>query len=160
MGGDVVTLTDENNLAGGLVELNISFDTRVTGQTPDTPFTIVRTRGILNVFPNIVTASQFIVGAYGICVVNGEAFDAGVASVISPWSESFDSRWFYHTFWSIAAPFGTGSGPMQMATQIIEIDSKSMRKIERGDVIVSVIENASTDSCAFFSNYRQLMKLT
>ena len=118
----------------------------------------MRHRGFLAVGLVAGTAALTPVGAYGICVVNGEAFDAGVASVPTPWTESFDDRWMYHTY------FGSLQQPIAVtdqlcATDYITIDSKSMRKVEIGDVIIQVIESGSADTITFLSNLRTLIKL-
>ena len=49
--GGISASDEEDQIAGNTVVLLSSFDTRTTGQTPVAPFTIVRTRGILTVFP-------------------------------------------------------------------------------------------------------------
>ena len=98
-----------------------------------------------------------VIGAYGITVVNGEAFDAGVASMISPWTESVDDRWFYHTYVSTSFTFNA-NGP-SFVNYAAPIDSKAMRKVEFGDVIVSIFESASSNGCSVHHNFRTLVKL-
>ncbi len=155
IGGNQVTLTDEVNLAGGTSVIALAFDTRAVA-TPSAPFTIVRVRGEFNIFSNVVAVTKFATGAVGIAIVNGEAFDAGVGSLITPWSESFDDRWLYHSYWSINQAFVATETTQQNNAKVV-IDSKSKRKVETGDVIVTVIENASSDSITFFINQRILV---
>jgi len=163
IGGVQSTPVNENDLSGSTVEIVSSFDTRTSGQSPNAPFTIVRVRGILQVVSSGATASNFAIGALGICVVNGEAFDAGVASIISPWTEAFDDRWLLHQYFSTMyepGVTGTDGGVfVGGGTYRVEFDNKAMRKVEFGDVIVTIIENASTDSIRFFENHRTLVKL-
>ena len=101
------------------------------------------------------------IGAFGICIVNGEAFDAGVASIPTPWTESFDDRWFFHQYW-IADFILQGSGTEKAPQQDFfnrQIDGKAMRKVEDGDVMVSVMENGSSVGARAFVNFRTLIKL-
>ena len=158
IGGDTQVARDEVNLAGSASVLFLSFDTRTTGQQPDTPFTIVRTRGLYNFFPNTLTANLFVTGAIGMAVINGEAFDVGITAMPTPWSESFDDRWFFHEYWSSAYIAGASTAN-ELSNQGHVIDSKAMRKVNFGDVIVTVIENASSDAITFFVNHRLLVKV-
>ncbi len=137
--------------------IQLSFDTRTAGQRPAAPFTITRCRGSLHVVPGAMSADTTGVGALGACVVSGEAFDAGIASIPTPWTESGDDRWFYHTYWSLAGRFDTA--PV-WSVPMIDIDSKAMRKVESGDVIVWVVENfISGVSLNVFLNQRTLVKV-
>ena len=159
IGGVITGSQSETNLGGNSVALGQAFDTRVTGSIPQTPFTIVRTRGIFNFLPASLAANQDTIGAVGILIVNGEAFDAGVGSVPTPWTESFDDRWFYHEYISgmIRADV---DGFVSVSSAPVMIDSKAQRKVEFGDVIVAVIENPSLDAFDFFMNFRMLVKLS
>ena len=98
-------------------------------------------------------------GAIGIAVVNGEAFDAGVASIPTPWSESFDDRWLYHQYFDCMIMVDTVAdwGVPNFAN--ITIDSKAMRKVDTGDVIVAVVENPTTSPFNFWMNFRIGVKL-
>ena len=91
-------------------------------------------------------------------VINGEAFDAGVASIPTPYAESFDNRWMWHEYWS-APVAGDVAGPTHYYDRHI-IDSKGMRKVEGGDVFVVVLENKSAAHAAAYSlNMRILTKV-
>jgi len=156
--GGETTVTDIQVIAGGSAAIVSSFDTRLTASEPKAPFTIVRARGLFRVGSDNLTAVEFPFGALGICVVNGEAFDAGVASVITPYTESFDDRWLYHTYWAARTQAGTLSQAYWGFETVI--DNKAMRKVDTGDVIVIVIENKSaTDPAQFFMNLRIGVKL-
>jgi len=159
--GGVEVAFNESSLAAGASVIVSSFDTRLAGAQPHAPFTITRTIGYLNVAASVANAEQFSHGAFGICVVNGEAFDAGIASIISPFSESFDDRWFVFMYWSLMYTFSTGAGgASQGVFQQQNFDSRAQRKVENGDVIVAVMENgASTDGVDFLENHRLLVKL-
>jgi len=157
LGGFVGTAT-RTTIGASVVSILQSFDTRLGG-AESLDFTIVRTRGILDVGPLGLAADMDAQGAYGICVVNGEAFDAGVASIITPWSEGFDDRWFYHTYWSLQYEL-PASGSFVGRNFVQTIDSRAMRKVHFGDVIVAVIENANAgDNVSVFSNFRTLIQI-
>ena len=157
IGGTVGNLA-EAVLTSGTSFIISSFDTRVGGGFPEPPFTIIRQRGFLSVANVAGTARVVPVGAYGTCVINGEAFDAGVGSIPTPWDESFDERWLYHTYFGTVAQ-GILVTDQVLASVYLTIDGKGMRKVESGDVIVNVIENGGVDELLFMSNQRMLVKL-
>jgi len=158
--GGTVTTSVRTTVGASTVVAIKSFDTRTSGQTPAAPFTIVRVRGILSVSLLSPTGNDDAQGAYGMCIINGEAFDAGVASMISPYVESFDDRWFYHTFWSVQTELIIAGQASTEKYYDEVIDSKSMRKVEHGDVIVSICENANSgNNVSVFQNDRILVKV-
>ena len=146
-----------STLAGNTCVLFASFDTRASNLI-DSPFTIVRTRGLFSVIDVAVDTAFFPFGAFGAVVVGGEAFDAGVASLPCPYSEAFFDRWLVHQYWSTANIISTGvsHGRLERFT----IDSRAMRKVETGDVICFLVENGSnTEAITFQLDFRQLVKL-
>ena len=151
------------SIAASTAAIISAVDTRIAPVNAIVPATLVRTRGVLNFIPSDISVDRNAFGAFGICVVNGEAFDAGIGSVITPWTESFDDRWLYHTYWSSlfrTDVVGTDAGASAHASSQINIDSKAMRKVSEGDVMISVIENVSSTAAAnFFLNTRTLWKL-
>ena len=156
IGGVSVAFSDVT-LATGVSIVVSSFDTRTAGQLHD--FTIMRVRGLLSVVSDQVAANEHVHGAFGAAVVNGEALDAGVGSIPTPFTESFDDRWFYHTYWAAPFRFIAGAAMTQIASQTI-IDGKAMRKVNQGDVIVFVIENGNNSQGALFTlNQRVGVKL-
>ena len=158
VGGIATVPTNELTVAGSTSVIFSALDTRLSANASlGNAFTVVRIRGFLTVTPLSITSPQFVTGAFGICIVNGEAFDAGVASVISPWTESFDDRWLYHTYFQTMDVFNAAG--VAWFGHRIEIDSKAMCKVENGDVMISVFENASADSVSMFNNFRTLVKL-
>ena len=164
VGGVQTGLTAIQSVAASTSAIVSALDTRVASGEISTDFTIVRLRGILNFIPTDISVDRNAFGAFGVCLVNGEAFDAGVASVISPWTESFDDRWLYHTYWSSlfrTDVVGTDAGASAHSSSQIVIDSKSMRKVQIGDVMIVVIENVSSTAAAnFITNMRILIKLS
>ena len=92
-------------------------------------------------------------------IVNGEAFDAGVASIPTPWAESFDDRWFYHTYWFAPLIENPTTSEFHVIPFNHVIDGKAMRKMNVGDVMVAVFENAATVGVQFQLNFRVGVKL-
>ena len=135
-----------------------SFDTR-GAVVPDAPFTIMRLRGLLSVYPDQNVIVERITGAFGVMVVNGEAFDAGVASMPTPWAESFDDRWLYHTYWQSSVEENPTTSDYQYNFFNHVIDGKAMRKVNHGDVVVAVIENQSSTGAIAQMNFRMGVKL-
>jgi len=155
--GGVATAFGVQAIAAGASTLVASMDTRVLSHVA--PFTVMRVRGLLSVTSDQVGGDEIPHGAFGIAVVNGEAFDAGVGSVPTPFTESFDDRWLYHTYWAAPVAVIAGQSVSQRQEHHI-IDGKAMRKMEFGDVMVCVIENGSNSQGAqFIINFRTGIKL-
>jgi len=157
--GGVSASFNESQLNAGVAAIISSFDTRIAGN--EGPFTITRTLGYLGVAPSATTAEQFAHGAFGIQVISGEAFDAGIAAMPTPFSESGDERWHVFFYWSMMYAFNVGAGGTSHSRNPqMNFDSKAQRRVDTGDVIVAVIENgASTDAVDFLSNNRLLVKV-
>ena len=122
------------------------------------PFTIVRTRGYVNLLSDqqIATEAQSI--AYGEIVVSDVALAAGVASVPTPITDS-QSNW--HVFEGLANRFilGTAVGFMEAGRERI-IDSKAMRKVAEGQDIITVAETTAISDGVIVSSFsRVLIKL-
>ena len=146
-------------LAVSTALIHKSFDTRIQF-SPNSPFTIVRVRGIFVAIPVDLAADTECFGAFGMAIVNGEAFDAGVVAVPSPITESSDERWFVHSYWATLGRAVASPGNVDFIPAKVTIDSKAMRKVETGDVIISVMESgAGLDSARVYWNDRILVKL-
>jgi len=143
-------------IAANSVAIVSVFDARLFPEAAQA--TVVRVRGILQIGNLGISSGNDPVGAFGIMVVDGEAFDAGVGSVSTPWTESGNNAWLYHTYWG-AQQQVAGGAAIAMNSNII-IDSRAMRKLPQGRVVVNVIENASgADAAQFHFNVRMLLKL-
>ncbi len=111
--------------------------------------TIVRTHGLLNVFSDQVGATEHPFGAAAILVADGEQFDAGVVAMPTPYTESDDADFFFHTYWATSLFFtanGVSSVPFRK-----EVESKAMRKLKENDVVVWLIQNQSNVDGTLFS---------
>jgi len=119
--------------------------------------TVVRTRGIIAVKVNSTVADANVVGAIGFAVVSEQAAAAGAASIPGPYSNADWDGWFVHEFWSHRFEFidGTGFG---LITQIIDLDSKAMRKLSAGDRVVVMTESQAV-AADVSVQFRMLLKL-
>ena len=167
IGGISTGYTGEKVISAAATVIDSAFDSRVVGNMSFTPSTLVRMRGLFQVFPADLALDRVGFGALGLIIVSGEAFDAGAASVPAPWTESHYDGWLFHQYWSSVSKvdinLGTGSDQAVSgaAMEPRVIDSKAMRKFQDGDVLVMVIEAVSSGVGAqYFLNYRLLFKLT
>jgi len=143
------------SLAAGASVIATAIDFRLGGSVGEG--TIVRRRGLLQLTFAANSADADAHGAIGSCIVNGEAFDAGVLSVPTPVAEAFDDRWFQHEYFSLSNRFDTSP---QFNIGIVKIDTKGMRKFTRDDVMITVIENdAAANAIQFLLQARTLIKL-
>ena len=104
-------------------------------------FTIVRIRGLLDMFLTTATANgSGFVGAFGIGIVTDAAFAVGITAVPTPLTEIEWEGWMYHQFISVHGPAGTTAFPAISAGSQIVVDTKAMRKIGSDEVLMAVIE--------------------
>ena len=134
--------------------------------------TLVRTRGDLNVFITGVAASlNGFHGAFGIGIVNENAFAAGVGSVLTPITDESWDGWIYHRYFGIftAGPVAAATAAQQ-ADQVnsnsavvhVEVDSKAMRKLNVQDTIycaLEVVELGAASAMGWSFNSRSLVKI-
>ena len=81
-----------------------------------------------------------------------------MASIAAPYVESGED-WLYHQYWSANLSIG-GTVGLTQTVSYYDIDSKSMRKVVNGDVIVTILENKSAaHAAAYVLNTRILVKL-
>ncbi len=147
--------TAVSSLAAGAGVLNQSFAFSAE------PATVVRTRGSLWVASDQVAATEEPFGALGFIVVRDAAFSAGVASIPTPITEEGDDGWFlWQAFLaSFQAGGGTYTGDVNQYVRY-DFDSKAQRKVQDGDTVVVMLENASsTAGLSYFIKFRMLVKL-
>ena len=120
------------------------------------PFTIVRTRGVVIVRSDQISALQRYDGAFGMAVVSEQASTAGVASIPTPTTDSDSDLWYvYERVLSTVVNSANGN---ELGRERI-IDSKAMRKVEDGSDVVSVVENPLAAGCVVDHFFRTLVKL-
>lgn len=111
--------------------------------------TLVRTRGRLLMFlTNATAGADGLVGAFGIGIASTAAVTAGAASVPTPITEQGWDGWLYWQAVQLraAAPLaGSASEDRDAvstvsASQIVEIDSKAMRKVNDLETVYAALE--------------------
>ena len=132
--------------------------------------TLVRTRGMLQLYLNAATAQDNgFTGAFGIGVVTTEAFQAGGAAVPQPLVNQGWNGWLYWTPIMVvaAAPLASGAAvdldmvSVNIASQNVIIDSKAMRKVSTDETIVGSLEvvERGTATLRWSLDSRMLFKL-
>ena len=152
---------------GSLVKLAITASgTSIVGSAyalTGPQLTLIRTRGLYRSYlKSATTAGDGFQGAFGICVVQSAAFDAGVTALPGPISEINSEAWIYHAIVSTHANTSAEAEFMSHAvTQELIIDSKAMRKLDAENTVVAVLEvtMAGTATMDVFHDSRALFKL-
>ncbi len=103
--------------------------------------TVRRTVGQILVRSDQVAAGEDIVGAFGMMVVSDIAAAAGIASIPDPVTDQSDDGWF--VWQGLSA---TQGGSAQRTGQLIQYDSRAMRRVEEGFAIALVVANASASA--------------
>ncbi len=123
-----------------------------------TPATIIRTRGILWVSTDQLTASEEPFGAMGMMVVTEAARVAGIAAIPTPIAEEVDDGFFVFQYFGGPQLFFSATGQQQWARY--EFDSKAQRKMNSDEAIVVTLENASSSAgLNYLLKFRILFKL-
>ena len=120
--------------------------------------TIVRTRGIVSVFPTSAAADLNIVGAVGMGIVSDQAFDAGVASMPEPMTDANWGGWLVWHAFSYHLEFGTNAS-INYPRWDFEVDSKAMRKVGVNETVI-IIAESTTGAFSISASLRQLYKLS
>jgi len=115
----------------------------VANLAPESPATIVRSRFILGVRSDQSTATEDLIGAFGIGFVNVVAGALGITALPGP---ATDCAWGGWMVWqplidSIRAT--TDVGFQGRFTRQYTIDSKAMRKFQEDESLAMVVENTS-----------------
>ena len=107
------------------------------------PATVIRVRGMMNVYSDQVAATEHQVGAMGFGFVNEVAATLGITGLPGPSTDALWDGWFVHQFITQRFHFADNTGLLPyMGTQYV-IDSKAMRKFESDEALVVVVENTS-----------------
>ncbi len=141
-------------LGAGLALLDQAFGNIATLR----PFTVVRVRGLVFIDSDQTAALEAQLGALGFLIAQDQAIAAGVASLPTPITEEGSDLWFVHQFFASATSLGNGNGNLRGTS--VEFDSKAMRKVEEGDQVAVLIENAdAATGFSFWLKFRMLIKL-
>jgi len=103
--------------------------------------TIRRTRGMVTVESDQAAGDEDQLLAYGMVVVNDLALASGVAAIPGPSTDASDDGWFV---WGTVMAHGlqsTAGGGGKPTYQMVEFDSKAMRRVEEGFGVAIVLQN-------------------
>ncbi len=105
------------------------------------PGTIVRSRGYFGILTDQSAASEDQIGAVGMTLVSNQALTAGAAAIPGPSTDALWDGWFWWQSFAQRMRVATAVG--EFRGQVYQIDSKAMRKLETGQALVLMVENAS-----------------
>ena len=128
--------------------------------------TLVRTRGRFVIkMATAAAALDAAVGAFGICVVEQNAFAIGVTAVPTPITDADWDGWIDWTPVSLetaAVISGTSDSGAGVILDYV-VDSKSMRRLKLGDAVIGVFEwtvETGTVQLSVYLDSRILVKLS
>ncbi len=124
-----------------------------------TPFTVVRSRGMLSVRSDQIAATEDVIGAYGMAVVSTQASGIGVSAIPTPVTD--DNSDLFLVFQAFMHSFHTDNAGAnhEPAGDIVMLESKAMRKVEEGNDLVTVVETATAAGATILTYLRVLIKL-
>jgi len=129
----------------------------VTTELARRPFTVVRVRGLIHVESDQTGANEIPFGALGFAVVTDQAIAAGGAALPTPITAEGSDKWFVWVPFVVSQLAGTGGNIFGMN---FDFDSKAMRKVQEGEDIAVMVENASAlHGLSFIIKFRLLVKL-
>ncbi len=105
------------------------------------PFTIVRTRGVVQVVSDQNIATETYLGALGISVVSEQAIAIGVTAVPTPVTDQGSDLFFVYEEVIGRFEFGSNIGFDAAGGRFIQYDSKAMRRVNEGSDVAVVVEN-------------------
>jgi len=131
--------------------------------------TLVRLRGNFMIHMESGAIGDEFFGAFGIGIVNSDAFSAGSASVPSPRVDQDWDGWLYHRYLAIQASDTLDTGvsssldtlnPTTAALRF-EVDSKAMRKVKTKETIFCALELTEVGAASgrWHFDSRMLLKL-
>ncbi len=124
-----------------------------------TPFTIVRTRGLLNIRSDQSAASETFHVGLGWFVPTVQATAIGVTAVPTPMTDDGSDMFFVYEEASGRFDFTTGTG-YRLVDVSRYYDSKAMRKVnDDQDIAVTIETSASSAGATVLHHARFLIKL-
>ncbi len=120
--------------------------------------TVVRTRGILLVQPQVFTSDLNWNGAFGLGIVSDEALAAGTGSIPRPFDDDDWAGWLVHGYYS-GFNLGSSADPGLVIDTVTTIDSKAMRKVGPNESLVWMAES-QVGAVSVTLNARVLMMLS
>jgi len=152
--------TDFTALAANTLVLQQRFTAATILSEMGAESTVIRTRGVFQVWADQAASAENAFGALGMAIVSEQAAVAGAASIPDPYSDALWDGWFVHQYFSHSIILADATGLATPAGTTYEINSKAMRKVQDNETVVVMITNASaTDGMRFTIDFRMLFKL-
>ncbi len=124
------------------------------------PFTVVRSRGIIQISSDQLIATEFVDAGYGHAVVSEQASAIGVTAMPTPTTDSGSDLWLVYERMFLEFAFITAAGFDARGGRILRFDSKAMRKVQDGEQLVTVVEAGSlSNGFNVTVHFRMLLKL-
>ena len=105
--------------------------------------TVRRTIMEVNLSSDQNAATEWQLGAIGFQVANNNAITAGVGSLLTPVTDASDEAWFLWAPLTNKHAFATAAGFDSNGGRTFMIDSKAQRRLQDGQSLALVVENAS-----------------
>jgi len=131
--------------------------TILTSLSFESPGTLIRTRGMVSVFPQAAGADINVVGAFGIGIVSAEALSVGITAIPTPFTDADWGGWMVLQPFAFRLDVTSDIGRLISSLQI-EVDSKAMRKVGPNTAAVVVAESLS-GALSVADTTRLLLKL-
>ena len=124
------------------------------------PFTIIRTRGVMQVISDQIAQTESQQVGLGCCVVSDQAAAIGVTAVPTPFTDMASD--LFHVYENVydTLRFGSNIGFKAPFGHMIQFDSKAMRKVNEDQDVVTVLESSAISSgLIVVIGFRFLIKL-
>ena len=125
------------------------------------PFTILRTRMLINYESDQAAVSERGFGSLGRIVVSSQAVAAGATAIPDPGTISGDpdADWFVHQPCMFSFLFLDSSGFTDMGSLPYVIDSKAMRKVGPNQDVVTMFSEEGAKGAVLTTQGRMLVQL-
>ena len=123
------------------------------------PFTILRTRLIINFQSDQVAASETTQGAFGKMVVSDQASGVGAIAIPGPVTNS-DAPWYVYEPLISSLVFATAAAFIESAGITVSVDSKAMRKVGANETVVTMLELRAAEGAFVLIEGRTLVEMS
>ena len=102
--------------------------------------TILRTVGLISIETDNQATAENQIGGFGLIRVSTTAFAIGITAIPGPITDIDDDGWLVYV------PFAASTGTVAASLNSVQyhFDSKAKRKIQDGESVAIVVENASS----------------
>ncbi len=131
---------DQSTLATAVKNVHASFSL----STPGISETLRRVRGWAHATSDQSAVSEVFLGFLGILVATDQALATGITALPGPFTDQNDDVWLFWMCLAGEEVFKDATGTLQVPPFQQLIDNKAMRRVEEGQSIVVMTENAQS----------------